>query len=195
MFNKKISDNWNYKSQLEAYKTGIKTNWSYPIGTSDIHSLKKIKNAKAYLGKYVTKNPEVEKETKKQINDYCIQNSVDSINRSVYNQIVTDVKKKLSIIGNIWYISQNLSKCKGVHMDQDYTQQLELRNFESLFPDKVIYKDFCCIFLINIYEVFKLKLVTIGNCFRDYILELRARLYPKDLVNSSPLGIPLFIFD
>lgn len=45
---------WPLASQLRAYAEGKKGNWSNP-NTTDVHSLRKVKNCAAYVCKYVTK--------------------------------------------------------------------------------------------------------------------------------------------
>lgn len=46
---------WSYKNQLKAYRTGSRQDWNSPNST-DVHTVKKIRNLSAYLGKYCTKN-------------------------------------------------------------------------------------------------------------------------------------------
>lgn len=46
---------WSYKNQLKAYRTGSRQDWNSPNST-DVHSVKKIRNLSRYLGKYCTKN-------------------------------------------------------------------------------------------------------------------------------------------
>jgi len=46
---------WEYKAQIRAYKRGKLNDWSSPNST-DIHSIHKVKNIKAYVCKYVSKD-------------------------------------------------------------------------------------------------------------------------------------------
>jgi hypothetical protein len=46
---------WSYKNQLRAYRTGSKQDWLSP-NSVDIHSLFHVKNAGAYMSKYMAKN-------------------------------------------------------------------------------------------------------------------------------------------
>lgn len=51
-----IKKGWTIDKQKKAYEFGMRTNWQNPTGTTDIHSLKKIRNVKAYCAKYLSKN-------------------------------------------------------------------------------------------------------------------------------------------
>ena len=46
--------NWNYEKQLKAYKEGTRTNWNNPNST-DVKSVKNIRDLSAYLCKYMSK--------------------------------------------------------------------------------------------------------------------------------------------
>lgn len=50
-----LIENWPIKKQYEAYKKGVKENWSNP-NTIDLHSVKNIKNLAGYLIKYMCKS-------------------------------------------------------------------------------------------------------------------------------------------
>lgn len=58
----KLLAKWDYKSQIKAYQKGKLNDWSSPNST-DIHSIRKIKNVKAYVTKYMTKPPKLDHET------------------------------------------------------------------------------------------------------------------------------------
>lgn len=48
---------WDEMKQREAYEYGMQTNWSNPNST-DIHALQSVRNAGAYVTKYMTKTPD-----------------------------------------------------------------------------------------------------------------------------------------
>jgi hypothetical protein len=194
-YDKKNSNRWSKSAQLSAYKKGIATNWCQPTSTTDIHSLKKIRNAKAYLGKYITKNPDVEKEVGRKIEECKKESGAKSITQWQYEDIKSEVRKKLSVEGNLWYISQSLSKLKGAVEVIGNKIGNELRWFEKNFADRVIYKDFCSIYKFSLKDIFKLKLNNIGDLLKTYILNLRSIFYPPGESIGSPLGIPLNIFE
>lgn len=77
---------------LTRYQYGEKTNWSDP-NTTDIHSLKKVRNTAAYMAKYMAKKAKANDET--------------------------DDKelKERRICGRTWGRSQSLSKCNSIILD------------------------------------------------------------------------------
>ena len=194
-FDKSTNKRWNKTAQLKAYKNGVRTHWQQPTATTDIHSLKKITNAKAYLGKYVTKNPDVNTEVSKYTEMYKRVHKVESVPFAEYQEIKTEVKRKLSVQGNLWYISQSLSKLKGICIEITNEVGAELNAFRKKFKDKVLYKDYCAIYKFSLKDIFKLGYTKIGGIVKDYILGLRSVFYPPGELTFSPLGIPLPLFD
>ena len=51
--------NWEYKAQIKAYKKGKANDWNSPNST-DIHAVYKIRDIKAYISKYCTKDEQNE---------------------------------------------------------------------------------------------------------------------------------------
>jgi hypothetical protein len=54
-FRPELSKNWDYEHQLKAYKEGARHDFKNPNST-DVHSIKKIRNLENYVCKYMTKN-------------------------------------------------------------------------------------------------------------------------------------------
>lgn len=54
-FRPEISKDWDYEHQLKAYREGARHDFKNPNST-DIHSIKRIRNIKNYVTKYLTKN-------------------------------------------------------------------------------------------------------------------------------------------
>lgn len=98
---------WSEKKQREAYEYGIISNWSDPNST-DIHSLKKIKNIGSYVTKYLTKGFDliVEEEFKKR----CKSDFTDVQKNNLKYEIVEEWKKKLAVDGRLWGYSDNLKE-------------------------------------------------------------------------------------
>lgn len=109
---------------LSAYNYGIKTNWRDP-NTTDIHSLKKVRNVASYISKYLSKQSKA---------DTNQEESSDIIRR---------------IRGRQWGQSQSLSKCKGVvDMVNDEIEALINWADKKLKP-KVIADDFFTVWCIR----------------------------------------------
>lgn len=188
---------WSLKSQINAYKEGIRSNWSMPVATSDIHSLKKIKNVRAYLGKYITKNPDKEKLLKDLEKDYCKKNNVTEISLNIRDELKKTVLNKMSIKGNIWYICRNLSGLKQTSKMVEGNENLEneINQINQNFNEKIIEKDHCLIYCLNIYEVFKFGFTSIFNVFKEFIIEQRNKFYPPGENGHYKLGLPLPLFE
>lgn len=56
-FRPELAGNWSYKNQQKAYHEGMACGFTNPNST-DIHSIKKMKNVLGYVMKYCTKDPE-----------------------------------------------------------------------------------------------------------------------------------------
>jgi len=194
-YDKKKSKHWNKSAQLKAYKNGVRTHWQCPTATTDIHSLKKIKNAKSYLSKYITKNPDIERKYNDVKTKLCQRYSINDLPEKMEKEIKEKIKKKLSIIGNLWYISRSLSELKGIRCDISDNIRKELNGFRKKYVNKVIEKDFCTIFKFSIKDIFKMKLPHLSDVVRKYIEELRTVFYPPNELTGSQLGLALDIFD
>lgn len=52
---KELLKTWSYKNQLKSYRNSAKNDFQSPNST-DVHSLRQVKNPGAYIAKYITKN-------------------------------------------------------------------------------------------------------------------------------------------
>jgi hypothetical protein len=177
--------------RYEAYKEGVKTNWSNPIASSDIHSLHKIKNARAYLGKYISKNPDETKVYKKGLE--CLKKvyGEESIPEFAIKQLKEEVTAQFKVDGHIWYVSHALSNMKGFMDDMSRDMRLELMKLSQNFKDKVIDKEYCTIFNFSIIELWKLGCKTLVQNFGNYILSLRQKFRWRCDDLFSSMGIPI----
>jgi hypothetical protein len=186
---------WSLRKQIDAYKSGRINNWNNPNSTDGPHSLKKIRNAKAYLAKYLTKSPDVSRAVKQAVHEAYVANNNQSLGYDTIKLITDTVRSSLRIAGNLWYISQSLSKLKQVQCNNDVEITAELEQLIEKFPDKVIQKEWCTVFAFDIYELIKAGCTAMCNRVRDYIIELRNKFYPPGSGRYSDLGVPLLIFD
>jgi hypothetical protein len=102
---------WPAKKQWEAYKRNAGIQWNNPNST-DIHSIRKIRNIKLYLTKYLLKQPDGQKEETQECNNY--QNQT----------------------GRIWGCNRELSNIKGAATEIDSSIENDL---EKLNNDKSVY--------------------------------------------------------
>jgi hypothetical protein len=190
-----LFDYWSKDAQYKAYKEGWLTNWSNPSASSDIHSLKKIRNAKAYLAKYLTKNPDANRAVNFECKKYKKENACTIVPYEVLQQIRDTIRNKLHVSGNLWYISRSLSKLKGVTSDLSDAIRAELEFMRSKFNDKVLDLDTCTVYKFNIHELLKHKFLSCFEQLKNYCLSMRELFYPPGTQEKYVLGIPLPIFD
>lgn len=100
---------WPPEKQLKAYNEGTATNWSNPNST-DIHSLKKVKNTAAYIMKYVSKSDLVDTLQK-------LKSQLESniITPEDYNQQTEPLLKQIEdskINSRVWGCSDELKKLR-----------------------------------------------------------------------------------
>ena len=141
-----LTGKWSADAQYKAWLKEKKTDYHNPNST-DIHSLKNIKNTKAYIMKYMEKEPEVnEKMTKEE-------------------------KEKLLVEGRLWGCNQELSSVRGAMTDIDNQISDEILKVTT---DKKIYKvhdTYFDIFFISIQELMKRGLLHLYELFRAYCRE------------------------
>ena len=109
-----LLNTWSEAQQREAYEYGVRTNWTDPNST-DIHSLRKIKNPAAYITKYLTKSVDDEvrelreKLRNQNLSDKTIRQEIDSYIRENHSQLLID--------GKLWGCSKNLQNLKGINTE------------------------------------------------------------------------------
>jgi len=143
---KELLKNWDYKSQLKAYKTGVANDWNSPNST-DIHSIRKIINVKAYIAKYITKNGKVNKET----GEFEEENADQD--------------------GRIWGASQDLSSARGARLIVDSHVSDELKKIVDDDSYRSYHADYFSVLYINFRELSYIKADNIFNAFASYLIE------------------------
>jgi len=123
-----LSKHWSYDQQFKAYKQGIKSNFRRPNST-DIHSLKNIRNVRAYLIKYLTKHEERQ----------TIAPGVNAEN--------------LLVAGRIWSCSQALSKIKGFRADVDSFIAELLTRLKRCSAVKIVEKEYFSCYYFDVREL------------------------------------------
>jgi len=186
---------WTKSQQLQAYKFGMATNWTQPSGTTDIHSMKGIKNTRLYMGKYVSKKVDIAKGC-----DYYRKNIAKSKPNPLHfvgivENLEEDVKNALSINGNIWYLSESLSKNKGIKIEITDDINDEINMLSDSSPKSIQKTEHCTIFYFNIRELASSPLPAIHNVLKSNITNIRNKYYPPGQKSYSILGSPLPIFD
>lgn len=122
-FRQEMGHKWFLSDQYKAWLKGVRSDWASP-NSSDIHSLKNVKNIKNYFVKYLTNQPTTE---------------TDYINGLALKKEVTKETQLQGedIKGRLWGCSENLSNLKGARIEfhSDFPEDLN-----RVFQDKRFHK-------------------------------------------------------
>jgi hypothetical protein len=168
---------WDYKSQVRAYEAGKANDYNNPNST-DIHSIKKISNIKAYISKYVTKNETdliklvwKERDNIEQLTEDEVKtlNKVNKIKKSEYlNYTIKDVDEML-VKGRIWGSNHELADIKGSNIELDSHTEKEIKHIESTSGRKVYSGDYFKVIYINFDDLLKFGGHDLFSSFADYV--------------------------
>lgn len=142
----------SYMQLLKRYNQGISSGWRKPNST-DIHSLKKVKNVAAYLCKYMAKElPEGIRE-------------------------IEDIKDELLVNGKLWGLSESLSSFKKVSVP-NYGKAEECVNeaFDK-YPDRVYKGDYFIFVRVSLEEICALENSYLKNAIIEKVSELNKDIF------------------
>lgn len=137
---------WPIKNQRAAYKANQLTDYHNPNST-DIHSLKKIRNIKLYLIKYLTKQDEV---------------TTDESNKKTNERIQQ---------GRIWSASKNLQSIKGCQVPLDSELEKEISEIIDKSRCQSYYGDYYSCFMVDMESVLKFGGQRLFALFAGYLLD------------------------
>lgn len=137
---------WPLGQQKKAYKQGLKSNFTRPNST-DIHSLKNIRNVRAYLLKYMSKEE--------------IYVSGSEI----------EIDEKLLVKGRVWACSHNFSNITGLAVDVDsfieeMLSRLERSKLVRIFNDTY--------FSVYYFDIRELMFTPFESLFHEFVKYLGA---------------------
>jgi hypothetical protein len=141
-----LLDKWDYKKQVKAYKSGMANDWNSPNST-DIHSVRRINNVKAYVSKYMTKEPGVDGRTGEIVAENIPQN------------------------GRVWGCNRELSNCPGGRLvvDWEVSDEMEKACRESQCHS---YRgDYFSVYFIDFTDLKRFGATTLYKEFCSFLLE------------------------
>lgn len=147
---------WSYNKQKESYFKNLKKDFNSPNST-DIHSIKKIKNIKLYISKYLTK-----------------QEQNEPLGNGKSEEIV---KQK----GRIWGCSQNLSNIKGAQIIIDSETEDELDRIIHESNCDYHHDTYYSIFYIDLKTLVNLRSSVLFKSFASYIMEKFGQSLPFEI--------------
>ena len=155
-----LEKNWSIEKQKASYKRNKLTDFTNPNST-DIHSLKKIRNIKLYLTKYLTKNPG----TSEQITD---------------NEDNTRQQN-----GRIWGASNNLQNLKGCQIQLDSELEQELSKVVNQSGCFSINDTYYSVHYISMSDILKFGGHRLFKVFADYIFLTFGQALTKKMIFDS----------
>jgi len=161
---------WNYKSQLRAYKTGMKGKWQNPNST-DVHSIRKIKNISAYLSKYCTKNGKTKFVPNGKSRTYHIVENGKKVSFKI--ECVKEVITERPILGKLWGLSHSLSKLSSAIDFRFGEVYQELAMIRKRFRDRVKEFDYTTVYYVSVREWLKVCKGALFRILSRYIVEWR----------------------
>lgn len=157
---------WPVKSQKKAYLKGVANDWSTPNST-DIHSLRFIKDISSYICKYMSKrarlNKDVIKGRKKghDKNYFMLHPSVTAG--------VKDFLKSNINCGRLWSCSTDLSNLHGGSDVIDSNISQELKKIQDSSKSRYFKKDYCEVLFCDLELLKNLYCVEILKLLNDFL--------------------------
>lgn len=158
--------NWPLKNQLRAFEAGTRSDWNNPNST-DIHSLKYVRNVKNYMVKYMTKNAlELPRFIRIKFLQSCINDNIplsdDMQNEFEYlSQYFND--------GRNWGCSYDLTNITGARGVIDSHIQRELSVINDFSQVKKFQGNYYTIYFLDINILASLGCTLLSNMFYLYL--------------------------
>lgn len=159
---------WPVKSQIKAYKKGLANDWSSP-NTSDIHSLRFIKNVSRYICKYMSKN---ERQNKIKIpgkNPLHTKRYYDE-NITVTLGAKNFIKSNIQC-GRLWTCSYNLSNLSGGRDVIDSSIGAEIEKIINNKKARLYKKDYCEILFFDLDLLKELKCTVLLTLLNNFLID------------------------
>jgi predicted small metal-binding protein len=134
-FREELKERWPVEKQIQAFKTGEANNWNNP-NTTDIHSLKSIRDVSGYMCKYITKSHEFDE--MKRIEKAHAEGKIDE---QLFNNIKSQIELKFQakkIHARLWGCSDALKQLKDVKIIVDYESCMFIEQVIAMKDAKVI---------------------------------------------------------
>lgn len=166
-----LRSNWNRIQNKLGYVDRFEQKFGHnDPNSTDIHSVKKIRNLSAYLAKYCGKNAKGYTILATQANK-TNTTFAPFINHSHYPP-KKGAKFFRQIHGNLWGLSQQLSKLKSANDVIDSEIEQEVDFVHRVYPELVKYFDFARVYLLNFNQAIEIGLKRIPQLLYDYTNDL-----------------------
>lgn len=168
---------WSYKSQINAYKVGKLNDWNSPNST-DVHSIKKIRNIQNYVTKYLTKNEDQVNRNKIEYELLELENNFKNLEKKLRRKtlrkitklryLLRKLKKKIQQ-GRIWGCNQSLSNPTGARIIVDSEVSTELNELLEKTDCNIYDADYFSVFFISFKDLVQNRKGLIFKAFVEYM--------------------------
>src|SRR4030043_602343 len=161
-----LAKNWPLKKQMQAYNYGVKSDWNNPNST-DIHSLRHVRNVKNYMIKYMVKN---ELESSRFIRVKFLQACLDEstpLSDEMLNEF--DELQQYFTQGRTWGCSTDLSDIKGGQSEIDSFISAEFDKIKSSSQSRIYTGTYYTIYFIDSNILEQLECNTLLSIFNNYL--------------------------
>lgn len=141
---KELTKHWSIESQRKAYQKGMATDWNSPNST-DVHSIRKVINIRAYLTKYLCKP---------------VSLTIGQTAQQQENKIV---------VGRLWGASQDLCSITGAQMAIDSEIEAELKEIMSDKRVHIYESTYFTVIYIDIIQIAKNRKNALFRYFCEYL--------------------------
>lgn len=185
----KLLKRWSYKSQINAYQVGKANDWHSPNST-DVHSIKKIRNIQYYITKYLTKNEAFENKNKITYELLNLKTKLKNLNNTSKRKTLLKIKKLRYLLrklkkkvqqGRIWGCNQVLSNPTGARIIIDTEISNELNDLLEKTNCDIYDADYFSVFSISFKDLVQNKKGAIFKAFVAYMNKEFGYTYQSDL--------------
>lgn len=165
---KDLLANWSFEKQLNAYKVGQKEGWYNP-NTTDIHSVRNIKNLSHYLAKEFTKNQGKTPEYKE--GAACPIGYLQDPSKYNKNKELRKLLLPRKIQGVLWRLSEFLSGFQSAISNPSTAAFKELDQIFTKFKHKLKTSEYYQVCFVSINDWIQITGDALLKIFDEYLSE------------------------
>lgn len=166
---KDLLKTWSLDKQKQAYKSGMKGNWSDPNST-DIHSIYKIRNLSAYLSKYFTKEGAYRLKQTGESKTY-LPTGEGSQREFTINCVELEHLYR-PINGKLWGLSNSLSKLKSIVLEVTYAIHDEIGHLYKRYKDRFRFDTYYSVAYVQLKEWMSDKYKSLKRAFNEQLADV-----------------------
>jgi len=181
---------WPADKQLKAYQEGVSCNWSNPNST-DIHSLKKVKDVAKYISKYCTKSDLVDELQK--VTKAHDESQISLENFEIEKARLMQEIEATKINGRVWGCSDNIKELKDAKILECAEMYQLLQKIVDDQQTKAILRDECQIYYCNNLQKHLQSIPLLANHVKKHHLKNYQQAYAPREKEPPKIDISFFL--